>query len=326
MSQVDMPLATVSILIPCYNASHWIAETLEAVLAQTWPALEVIVADDGSSDDSVEIVRAYQARGVKLLSLANGGAAAARNAAFASSTGAFIQFLDADDLISPDKIEMQMARLSAAPGAVAVCRWGRFTTSVADVRLDPGPTWTDLSPTAWLLANWSRGGGMMFPALWLVPRAVIECAGGWNESLSLNDDGEFFTRVVAASSQVLFCSEPIAYYRSGISGSLSGLRSRAGWVSGFNALESMVGQLLRLDSSESAQATVSRLWQDYAHTCYPWARDLAEQAMSLARRHGKTAIMPGGGRFFRYCSFWLGWRMARVLQEFLRAGKWPRQM
>ncbi len=92
----------VSILIPCYNAEAWLAQTLESALAQTWSPTEIIVVDDGSKDRSLEIAKAFEPRGVKVISQHNQGASAARNRAFQESQGDFIQYLDADDLLAPD--------------------------------------------------------------------------------------------------------------------------------------------------------------------------------------------------------------------------------
>src|ERR1700730_4427709 len=103
-----MSLPLVSVLIPCFSSEKFIAETLESVLNQTWPYIEVIVVDDGSQDSSAQEVERFAARGVRLLRQASRGAGAARNTALRASQGAFIQFLDADDLISPTKIETQL--------------------------------------------------------------------------------------------------------------------------------------------------------------------------------------------------------------------------
>src|SRR5262245_18196033 len=105
----------VSVLIPCYNAERYIGATLEYVFGQSWPVIEVIVVDDGSDDGSVSEVQKFRSAGVMLVSQANRGASAARNRAYQISSGAFIQFLDADDIIQSDKIERQMRRLVEFP-------------------------------------------------------------------------------------------------------------------------------------------------------------------------------------------------------------------
>ena len=101
----------VSILIPAYNAAEYIAATLESAVAQTWPHREIIVVNDGSRDRTLEIARSFEPRGVTVVTQSNQGAAAARNAALKASRGDYIQWLDADDLLAPEKIARQIAAL-----------------------------------------------------------------------------------------------------------------------------------------------------------------------------------------------------------------------
>jgi glycosyltransferase involved in cell wall biosynthesis len=309
----DLP--KVSVLIPCYNAERWIGQSLNSVLEQTWPNLEVVVVDDGSTDGSIDVVRSFEGRGVRLVRQSNKGASSARNRALACATGDYIQFLDADDLISSDKIAVQVARLAAAPHAVATCRWGRFYGAPIEAKFEMHEEWRDLAAVDWLLATWRDGGGMLFPAQWLIPRRIVDMAGPWREDLTLNDDGEYFTRIVLAAGQVLFCESGLAYYRSGIAGSLSGTRSRSGWESGYRAIESCAGNVLRADGSPRVAATVSLLWQGFAHSSYPYARDLANRALTAAARLSDKKIKPEGGRLFRAVMAVFGWKVARVLQR-----------
>src|SRR5277367_2921044 len=95
----------VSIVIPAYNAEKWIADTLRSAIAQTWPYKEIIVVDDGSTDRTVEVARRFASKQVVVVSKENHGAAAARNDALRLSQGDYIQWLDADDILAPDKIE-----------------------------------------------------------------------------------------------------------------------------------------------------------------------------------------------------------------------------
>src|SRR5206468_12705012 len=101
--------AFVSILIPAYNAENWIADTLESAIAQAWPHKEIIVVDDGSTDETLAIARRFEPKGVRVVTQPNQGAAAARNKAFSLSRGDYIQWLDADDLLSRDKVKIGRA-------------------------------------------------------------------------------------------------------------------------------------------------------------------------------------------------------------------------
>ena len=99
----------VSILIPAYNAEQWIGDTLRSAVAQTWPRKEIIVVDDGSRDGTLAAARKFEGKEFLVTTQQNQGAAATRNRAFSLCQGDFIQWLDANDLLAPDKIERQMA-------------------------------------------------------------------------------------------------------------------------------------------------------------------------------------------------------------------------
>lgn len=313
LNMAALPL--VSVLIPCHNAGRWIRETLESVLAQTWPNLEIIVVDDGSSDNSVAVVERFDSVQIKLIKQQNAGAAAARNRAFEESAGEYIQYLDADDLLSPRKIEFQMAKLAANPRCVASAEWARFSLDPAEATFLPDEIWLDLNPVEWLVRAWRDGGGMLYPALWLVPRQIVINAGPWIPDLSLNDDGEFFTRILLASDMVLFCEGARTYYRSGIAGSLSGLKSRKGWESQFKVIDLCQGYLLAEEDSDRTRRVCAMLWQRFAHASYPYDRSLANRALEHAQQLHHVRLAPDGGPAFKLVSKILGWKTARVIQQ-----------
>ena len=309
-----MSVALVSVLIPCYNAERTISETLDSVLAQTWPNIETIVVDDGSTDGSAAIIERFAARGVRLQRQTNKGQTAALNACLRSAQGDFVQYLDADDLLSPEKIELQMRRLADAPGFVASAEWGRFRNHWSEASFVPEDVWRDLSPLDWLAGSRAQGLGMMFPALWLIPRAVIERVGPWREDLSLNNDAEYFTRVVLASSGVLFCPGARCYYRSGQGGNLSGRKTRAAWLSQFKVLDECERRVLAREDSERMRRGFALSWQHFAHYCYPYDAGISEKALVRAAKLHEVRVRPDGGPAFRLASRLLGWRLARRLQ------------
>lgn len=119
----------VSILMPLYNAEQWVEETIRSCQEQTYTNWELIIVDDGSADSSYSIVEriATSEPRITLLRQPNSGACSARNRAFRHCKGDYIMYLDADDLISPDKIELQMRAISCADSkAVAICAWEHF--------------------------------------------------------------------------------------------------------------------------------------------------------------------------------------------------------
>jgi len=114
MKSVDSSSHLVSVLVPSYNSEVYLQECLESALAQTYPNVEIIVVDDGSTDSSLEIAKRFEPRGVLVISQSNRGQAGALNTAFDASTGDYIQYLDADDMLDPRKIEIQVAKYSSS--------------------------------------------------------------------------------------------------------------------------------------------------------------------------------------------------------------------
>jgi glycosyltransferase involved in cell wall biosynthesis len=111
----DFPL--ISVIIPVYNREHYLAEAIKSVLAQTYPAIELIVVDDGSSDRSAEVAQRYP---LTYHFQPNGGISAARNAGIALANGDFFAFLDSDDIWVADKLSKQMAAFDCDPNLEAV--------------------------------------------------------------------------------------------------------------------------------------------------------------------------------------------------------------
>ena len=135
----------VSVVIPAFNAARYLGAALGSVFAQTLPAGEIVVVDDGSTDDTAQQVRGFP--GVRLVARDHGGIAAARNTGVAATSGRWIAFLDADDLWLPDKLERQFAGVAASPGACGAYGWLRTFVSPelpdevrARFSVDPAPT------------------------------------------------------------------------------------------------------------------------------------------------------------------------------------------
>src|SRR5436853_6315771 len=98
----------VSIIIPCKNGAAWLGEAIESCLSQTWRPVEIIIVDDGSTDASRAVAQRYALQSVVLLDGTRSGASAARNVGLQRAHGELIQFLDADDVLDPDKIRFQV--------------------------------------------------------------------------------------------------------------------------------------------------------------------------------------------------------------------------
>jgi len=204
----------VSILIPAYNAEEWIAETIRSAIAQTWPRKEVIVVDDGSCDRTREVAQAFASKEVKVVTKENEGAAAARDHAWQLSQGDYIQWLDADDLLAPDKIQRQLSALreSDSKKVLLSSSWAHFAYRYRRAVFVPTRLWQDLSPVEWLLRKMGENLHMQ-TATWLTSRELTAAAGPWDRRLSSDDDGEYFCRVLLESKGTRFVSDARVFYR-----------------------------------------------------------------------------------------------------------------
>jgi glycosyltransferase involved in cell wall biosynthesis len=293
-----MPL--VSVIIPAFNAAPYLADALESALRQTHHPTEVVVVDDGSSDGTVEIARGYDARGVRVIEQANAGASAARNNGLRHAAGDYVQYLDADDMISDNKVSEQVALLERYGGEyVASCGWGRFDRTIAEANFVPEAVWADLSPIDWLLSAWT-GGGMMQTACWLTPRAVAERAGVWNEDLRANpnDDGEYFCRILLASRGVKFAPGGRVYYRSGIAHSVSRGESRDAVASLFGTCERYEDNIRAAEDSPRTRRASALNYAAFMYRFHPGHPDLQERARRRIQVLGfERPPICGGGRF-----------------------------
>lgn len=316
-------MSLVSIIVPSYNAAPWLGATLESALAQTHSPCEVIVVDDGSRDDSLAIAERFRSRGVTVISQRNAGASAARNRGLASAGGELIQFLDADDLLAPDKIATQVARLRAAgDGFVASAEWVRFSGALPDGPLPVQPLWRDMRAIDFLTTAAMEE--LMFPPIaWLIPRRLCDAAGGWNETLSLNDDGEYMSRVLAASNGILFTPGARAYYRSGNPASYASQRSSRAAASELRAWDLTVETMLRLEDSSRTRLAAATGYQRIEAGWLGVNRDVAERAAAREQELGGGAYRFEGGSAFLAAKQLFGWRTAvraRRLTSRLKAG------
>lgn len=312
----------VSIIIPVYNAEKWLTQTLESVINQTWQNIEVLVVDDGSQDESLAIALRYESAQIKVMSQVNQGASAARNHGLSQAQGDYIQYLDADDLLAHSKIAEQVKLLEAAPqDKLAICRTVHFldgTDPETGDYYDDAPYYKDSDdPLDWLIHLLGGDGlrGMVQPAAWLTPRSVSERAGPWNSDLSLDDDGEYFSRVILESSGIRRISSTWTYYRKFQNGSsLSRTNSSKSIWSGLKALNLKAEQVLSRTQEIRAKKAIALLYMDWAMTAYPLCPEVTQLALGEIEKLAIKVKAPvfGGWRMALLQQL-LGWKNARFL-------------
>jgi glycosyltransferase involved in cell wall biosynthesis len=210
-----MPSSLVSVIIPAYNAEEYIFECVNSVINQTYKNIELIVINDGSTDSTKEILESFHDPRIKIVNQKNKGCSASKNRGLNISKGDFIQYLDADDYLSYDKIEKQVELIKLKENCIAVCK----TVIISDnleingleidtEMIQKGGTGKDF------LLRLLGLNGMVQPNAYLISRKIAHKIGYWDESISPSpdEDGEYFARILISADQVFF-SEGINFYR-----------------------------------------------------------------------------------------------------------------
>jgi glycosyltransferase involved in cell wall biosynthesis len=307
----------VSILIPAYNSEEWVAESIQSAVAQTWPRKEIIVVNDGSTDRTGEVARRLASKDVKVVSTKNQGPSAAINYAYRLCQGDYIQELDADDLLAPDKIEKQLAALreTDGPRTLLSCPRGYFYYSTKRAWFPRTCLWQDLTPVEWLLRSMGRNLPMQ-NSTWLVSRELAEAAGPWNEQLTFDNDGEYYSRVLVASVGTRFVPEARMFHR--IVGT-----SQMSWIGNSDKkkeslLRSMKLHLQYLRSLEESER-VRKACLAYLQTWY----GVFEREEHVARLEGLAAELQGHlerpplRRKYAWIRALLGWKAAKWAESAL---------
>jgi glycosyltransferase involved in cell wall biosynthesis len=185
----------VSVVVPVYNAEEFVAAAIKSLLAQTSPSFEVIVVDDGSTDRSAEIAGSFPE--VETLRQSNAGPAAARNAGISRARGDFVAFHDADDLVPPTKLDVQVGYLLEHPGVDCVLA---------------RQEWID--PPAWLARDAVYGdlGGIPLPSA-VYRASVLRELGGFNESFRTGEDVDLLIRLRERGGRYAIVPEVLLYRR-----------------------------------------------------------------------------------------------------------------
>ncbi|HEY1790625.1 MAG TPA: glycosyltransferase family 2 protein [Verrucomicrobiae bacterium] len=304
----------VSILICAYNAEKTIAETLESALAQTWPRKEIIVLNDGSKDRTPEIIRQF--KDVKLISTENQGFSNAQNNVFGHSQGDYIQYLDADDLLAPDKIERQILALQKVgnPRILASSPWAYFYHRTKGTRFVDNSLCQSLSPVEWLVRKMGENDHMQ-NATWLVHRELAEKAGPWDASLNYDQDGEFFCRVLLGSDGTCFVPGTGIYYRRTGSSSISFIgNSNQKKESLLVSMKLHIKYLLSLEDSERTRAACVTYLRNWFHHYYLQRTDLAAEIEAIAASLGGRLEPPKLPWKYAWMQKALGWQTATAIQ------------
>jgi glycosyltransferase involved in cell wall biosynthesis len=194
-----VPASAISVVIPVFDGERLLAEAIESVLAQSLPADEVVVVDDGSTDGSAKVAESFGPP-VRVLRRPHRGVAAARNAAVEESDGELIAFQDADDLMKPDRLERQVAALGRASSPA-------LTLGRAEVRGED-----DFAPPSWL--EWAYANSDRYtPATLIATRSAMELVGPFDETMRRGSDTDWLLRALEAGLRPVLMEEDVIVRR-----------------------------------------------------------------------------------------------------------------
>ena len=271
-----------SILIPAFNAERTLRDTLESCVLQGESAVEeIIVVDDHSKDETSSVFHNVSKQNPEFTWVwsqnPKKGACSARNHAFQLSKGHFIQWLDADDILGKNKIETQIKILENSPNSIAACPFQPFQGSPTTKISHSKKIW-DIPPSS-SKEDWLAADTMIGTHGWLAPRSITKASGLWDESLLINQDGEFFCRGAAMAQTIFFDDSVEVYYRKEGGGVSKFSAAKADSL--FRSIQLMQKTALAIEDSARMRRMISNRFQSFIWTAYPHAKQLRKQA----RRH-----------------------------------------
>lgn len=317
----------VSIIMPLYNAEKYVEEAIQSIINQTYQNWELIIVNDGSTDNSQFVAERFESDKIKVITQKNKGASAARNLGLKVSKGEYIQFLDADDLLSNNKIEVQVRLLDGSIDKLAICNCVHFFTGKDPIKDgiyndESGFIYTTDSTVDFLInlygGNEVNEGGMVQPNSWLTPKSVIVKAGIWNEDLNPNpdDDGEFFCRVILKSKGIVYTPNCTNYYRKfDYNKSLSSKRDKKSIESIFLSAILKKNYIFKINQTNLAKKAFAIRFKNIAIYSYPYFKDISRQAENISLELNQNNITPIiGGKLIELIKLLFGWKVARYLQ------------
>ena len=311
----------VSVIIPAYNAEDFIFECIQSILNQTYRNIEIIVINDGSTDCTLEVINSFTDPRLIIVSQINKGCSAAKNQGLRIAKGDFIQYLDADDYLSPDKIEKQVEILITNVSNTAVCK----TVIVSDnkkingLEIDTNLIQNCVNGKEFLLKLLGLNGkpGMVQPNAYLISRNIANSIGEWNEEISPSpdEDGEYFARVLLATETVNF-TEGINYYRKTLS--KNSLSQYFSLQRAFNLLDTVELKFNHLFQVENTKR-IHKLYQlNISQVAYQFGVQYPELInYSLEKIHGKRfkKLTIRHPLLFKYLSFAIGFENTILLKR-----------
>jgi glycosyltransferase involved in cell wall biosynthesis len=243
----------VSVIVPAYNSKNTISDTINSILNQTHQYFEILIIDNGSTDDLKTFIEFNYGnfKDIKYFFIENPNAAAARNFGISKAKGNYIQFLDSDDIISTNKFQTQIELLEKFNSKIVYCNTFQFyeidsiQSGILERINDVTCNLQQIKIDDFLFKLFFENGVKMIAVhAFLMEKSLIQKVGYWNENLSLDDDGEFFFRVYLNTDIIIYDSVSKAFYRKANPNSLSNTKKQLGFKSEFISIQSKKQKLI----------------------------------------------------------------------------------
>jgi glycosyltransferase involved in cell wall biosynthesis len=313
----------ISVIMPVYNAEKYVGAAIKSVLGQTFGDFELIIINDGSTDYSEATIVSFKDKRIVYLKQSNQGQVIASNNGIKMAQGDYIKFLDADDLMNPKHLELQYKALEGSRSQLSSCQWAVFYDNHLNIRFKKEHTNKDYRNSInWFYDAHHYDSGMLSAWLWLIPRDVLDKAGYWNETLSLNNDFDFSVRLLIASKGVKYVDGAKLYYRTGSQNSLTHTKSRKSYESALLSTELAMGLILEVENSDRMKTLFADRFQSWIYQIYPQYPDITNRMNNNVASLGGSNIKPHGGKVFRVLNTLLPWKMVMRLQLLMHKTIW----
>lgn len=312
----------ISVIMPAYNAAAYIGEAICSVLQQTWQQWELIIVDDGSTDDTLQIVNNYSAKDnrIQVIHQSNAGVCAARNVALRYIIGDYVLFLDADDKLELNKMSSHLQEIWKYDYSSEVLTYGsciRLLSSGKCVPSSMATLYSNYRPAiSAQIAIWAKHFNSFPYSSYLVPYSLIQKVGLWDECLSRSEDSEYMARLLSEASVLRFVPEAVFYYRQ-VPNSLSTRQlTKEQLTSEAIVCDKIADLILAVDTSPQAKNACEVHYTDVLTAWYPQNRFLVSQMRRAMRSRGLQLNFENRGKLFHLLYHIFGWRIATRIMRF----------
>lgn len=308
----------ISIIIPVYNSEKYVFDTINSCLNQSYSDIEIIIVNDGSKDNSENIINQFDDKRIKYFLIPNSGPCYARNYGISKASGELFQFLDADDILDERKLEEQVKQYKLnGDSYVYSGTMGKIVKDAKALEPDFDFYYVNLTVENYFREMFGNFGKYFTTGIWLLPRKLVEQTHGWDEKILLNNDGEYFSRVILQSKGIIYCREAIFYYRRDVANSVSKQRnSKRTYESWLYSYSCYVNGFRQTFDEKTANELGRKALSVYYCNSYPKYPDLLHECKEQIRQLGYRSASAHGSKFLKFLSLFLGTDYALRVRSF----------